>query len=100
MIVYGHGLTGTQVQVMGDAQQDMANMSLVWWIRGGCSSDSPLITRMLQTDIGTFNIVPDRSHQGMLNQLLLMKVLAGRFSRDPLVIFNGRSALDPTRKFY
>jgi hypothetical protein len=42
----------------------------------------------------------DRSHQGVLNHLLVTKLLAGAFANDSAVIFNGRSVVDPTIKYY
>ena len=41
-----------------------------------------------------------RQHQGMLNQLLAMRMMKGRFWMDPQVQFGGQSAIDPTECYY
>jgi hypothetical protein len=104
VLVYGHGLTGSQGQVLGGTQQDVADTygyilaAVDMW--GMSSSDVPSITLVLTNDLAGLNIIPDRSHQGMLNQILIMKLVAGRLSNDPLMIYNGQSLVDSTRRFY
>jgi hypothetical protein len=51
-------------------------------------------------DVSLFRGAVDRQHQGMLNQLLAMRMMKGRFTRDPHVQIAGASAIDPTRAHY
>ena len=44
-----------------------------WW--GMAEYDEPAVTYMIATDIGDFGIIPERLTQGMLNALLLMRLL-------------------------
>ena len=67
---------------------------------GMSSSDTPFLILALLRDIGDMVTVPDRSHQGVLNHLLVTKLLATGFVNDSSVIFNGRSVVDPTVKHY
>ena len=56
---------------------------------------------MLLTNITNFKIIPDRTHQGVLNHLMMTKVIAGDFSNDPAVFgADGKSTIDPTKKSY
>jgi len=47
-----------------------------------------------------FSLSVDRQHQGMVNSLLAMRMMAGRFVNEPLVQYNGVSVIDPALKFY
>lgn len=79
VIVYGHGLLGTQDQVLAGTCQDVANTygyiicGVDMW--GMSAADVPFIAERILTDLGGINIIPDRSHQGMLNQLMLIKLM-------------------------
>jgi hypothetical protein len=59
-----------------------------------------ILNTALPADIGLFRACVDRQHQGLLNELLLMRLMKGKFSRDPNVQFNGHSAIDTTQAFY
>ena len=63
--------------------------------------DVPSLAVMLSTDLSNFAMVPDRSHQGMLNALLLMRlIISPAFVNDPHLVFGGISAIDPSRRYY
>ena len=47
-----------------------------WW--GMAELDEPAVVYMLAMDIGDFGIIPERLTQGMVNALLLMKMLKVR----------------------
>ena len=59
-----------------------------------------ILNQVLFSDLGLFRACVDRQHQGLLNELLLMKLMKGKFASDPNVQFNGHSAIDPTKSFY
>lgn len=59
-----------------------------------------ILNTALPADIGLFRACVDRQHQGLLNELLLMRLMKGKFSRDPNVQFNGHSAIDTTHAYY
>ena len=63
--------------------------------------DVPAAALMLGTDLSNFAMIPDRCHQGVLNALLLMRLVCSpAFVDDEHVVFNGRSVIDPTRRYY
>jgi hypothetical protein len=46
-------------------------------------------------------MVPDRLHQGMLNALLLNRlVTSSAFIEHPTIAMNGQALIDPARRFY
>lgn len=103
-IIYGHGLLGSQNQVLMGTQQDVANeygyiiCGVDLW--GMSWDDIPSILFKTMTDLGGINIIPDRSHQGMLNQVFLAKLMMGDFRNNEVFNFGGQSVLDPSRRYY
>ena len=64
------------------------------------SSDTPFLVLALLRDVGDMITVPDRSHQGVLNHLLVTKLMMTGFVNDSNVIFNGKSVIDPSRVYW
>jgi hypothetical protein len=63
-----------------------------WW--GLSEYDAVFAAAMLTTDLTNFPMIPDRCTQGMLNALLLMKMLTkSGFAKDPMVTFQGVSVI-------
>ena len=98
VVTYGHGLFGDHGEVEGgylsaEAQQYGYVLAATDWI-GLSEYDAPTVVVMLAETFTDFAIVPDRLHQGMLNTLVLNKLLTqSAFTTDPAVTFNGRSAI-------
>jgi hypothetical protein len=67
---------------------------------GLAATDQGYIVSLLSGDMGRFRTVIDRAHQGILNALLAMRMMMGSFYKDPAVQVNGKSAIDPTMRFY
>jgi hypothetical protein len=65
-----------------------------WW--GMASEDVAAITRVLATDFEDFGIIPDRLHQGLLNALVLMRIVGSEdFQTHPSMQLGGRRVLTP-----
>ena len=62
--------------------------------------DIGFVTDTVTSAIGDFGKIVGRQHQGMLNELLLMRMMKGRFVSDPNVQENGKPLIDPTRRYY
>jgi hypothetical protein len=58
------------------------------------------VTTAMSGDVGTFKQLVDRQHQGIVNELLAMRMMMGKFKDDPEMQFNGHSVIDPTIRFY
>jgi hypothetical protein len=62
--------------------------------------ESAYLTDVLGADPTGFRASVDRQHQGLLDELLLMRLMRGRFATDPNVTFEGVSVIDPAQRFY
>lgn len=104
ILQYGHGLLGGQSEVESGYLGEEANRygyvlcATDWW--GMSAYDSVSIVMMMLRDISDFKIIPDRSTQGLVNFVLLMRMMMGDFSRDASVTFNGISVIDPSKRSY
>eukprot|EP00002_Diphylleia_rotans_P011504 TRINITY_DN2272_c0_g1_i1.p1 TRINITY_DN2272_c0_g1~~TRINITY_DN2272_c0_g1_i1.p1 ORF type:complete len:652 (-),score=111.06 TRINITY_DN2272_c0_g1_i1:268-2223(-) len=104
ILQYGHGLFGGQGEVETGYLSEIANRygyvlcATDWW--GMSSLDVPAVLNMLRTDLSEFRILPDRTTQGIVNKLFLMKMMIGDFSREAAVTFNGVSVIDTNDRAY
>eukprot|EP00047_Mylnosiga_fluctuans_P021609 m.106925 g.106925 ORF g.106925 m.106925 type:complete len:638 (+) comp8960_c0_seq3:39-1952(+) len=102
---YGHGLFGDQSEVDVGYLDDEANeygyvLAATDWI-GLSQWDVPYAAIMIASDLSNFAMIPDRCHQGMLNALMLMRLVSSpQFVNDPNVVYGGQSVIDPTRRYY
>jgi hypothetical protein len=100
----GHGLLGAKEDSLTDWEPAFFNkynyaMIAVDWI-GLAEEDKPFVTEKLVGDIGGLRSMFDRQEQGVLNALLAMRMMKGRFWKDPAVTFDGKAAIDPTQAYY
>jgi len=96
---YGHGLFGSMTEINSGYLEEIANdygyvvCATNWW--GMDSFDVPAVTLMMLKNVTNTGIIPDRSQQGMLNFMVLSRLMTGTFASDPNVIFNGVSVVNP-----
>jgi hypothetical protein len=104
LVQNGHGLLGAKTEGQDGYLAEFANgfgyVALGVDFVGMAKEDFVTIADSLVGDINQFRTVVGRQHQGHLNGLLAMRMLSGRFVNEPLVQFNGKSAIDPTQRFY
>jgi hypothetical protein len=100
----GHGLLGRKEEGQDGyvaAILDEKNyVEIAVDLFGFAHPDVAAILDAISVDIGSFAHVVERQQQGMLNQLLAMRMMKGSFYKDPAVQFYGVSSIDPTRCFY
>jgi hypothetical protein len=102
----GHGLFGSKDE--GDAEDGplvimcdrFGYVGVAIDLIGMAHEDVKTALRSVSEDITLFGGMIGRQHQGLLNELLLMRMMKGRFTRDSHVQVAGKSAIDPTRAFY
>jgi len=100
----GHGLLGSKnegqdgyLAVIADSKDFVAfGVDLV----GMASEDASSLGTALVSDLGGFKNAVDRQHQGLLNSLLAMRLMRGRFAKEPQTFFNGKPTLDPSQGYY
>ena len=62
--------------------------------------DLPSIVYMLAENVSNFRIIPDRLTQAIINELVLIRLMKGAFSKDPHVIFDGRQIIFPEECYF
>jgi hypothetical protein len=100
----GHGLLSEHEEGMDSYLAELADQKgyvvfSVDWI-GLAENDSNYIAGTVLQDMAKFRSVTDRLHQALVNALLAMRMMKGRFAREPMAMFGGASAIDPTHAYY
>ncbi len=99
----GHGLFGNRFYAEGFESFANEHNYLLFatdWI-GMSDQDVGTVARVLSTGhVDEFAVVPDRVSQGMLNALLAMRLMMGRFVNEPLVNETGGSLVDTSERYY
>lgn len=100
----GHGLLGRKTEGQNGYLAQIADtygyVAFGVDLVGMAEEDFDSIFNVITGDIGGFRQLVDRQHQGIVNSLLAMRMMKGRFYKDPAVQFNGVSAIDPSHCFY
>ncbi len=105
IVMNGHGLLGSMhegedgyLALIADTMGYVAfSTDLLGMAR---PADSGFLQQTLSGDPIGFRSSVDRQHQGLIDELLLMRLMRGRFVRDQNVVFEGTSVIDPTQRFY
>jgi hypothetical protein len=108
----GHGLLGDKEEGQNGyfaADADLYGMvTVVTDLQGMASEDhdaayGDAVTETLTGDIGTWKSMVDRQHMGLVNELLVMKMMKGAFSKDAKVTeltADKHSPIDTTTSYY
>ncbi len=103
--LYGHGLFGSQSEVTAGNVKTMAAVhgfvfcATDWW---GMANQDVVTTLGILGDLSNFALLPDRVQQGMLNFLLLGRLMIHPqgLAADPAFQVAGHSAIDTSALFY
>jgi hypothetical protein len=110
IVQYGHGLLGSQGEVHASYLSEMADR--YGWIliasdwTGMSEDDVPDITLMLVDQLDRFSIIPERSLQGFMQKLWLMRLAMGPLADEPLLQHTdtetgkSHSLVDTDRRYY
>jgi len=101
----GHGLFGAKTEgqngYLAQASDEFGYVSFSVDLAGMSGEDRPGVTDALIGDIGGFvKLAIERQHQGLINSLVAMRLMSGRFVKEAQIQFDGHSAIDPTQRFY
>jgi hypothetical protein len=100
----GHGLLGAKEEGQDGYMATICDqknfVEIAVDLTGFASDDVTPVVESITGDIGAFAHVVERQQQGMVNQLLAMRMMKGSFYKDPMVQFGGVSAIDPTHVYY
>lgn len=105
VILAGHGLFGNRYVVDTDlwsgATQQFGYVMIAMDYLGMADQDPPVLAAALQGgDLAQFATVPDRGRQAFVNMLLAVRMMSGDFANEPMLQFNGHSAIDTTQHYY
>jgi hypothetical protein len=100
----GHGLLGHKEEGQDGYMATICDtknfVEIAVDLIGFAADDVDTFVDVIARDLGGFKGVIDRQQQGMINQLLAMRMMKGNFAKDPMVQVNGKSAIDPTHSYY
>jgi hypothetical protein len=104
--IYGHGLLGNALEVEAGNVQDMANehnfvFCCTRWM--GMASDDVATAINILNELGQFPNFPDRQHQGMLDQLMMARLMIDPMGLGSNAAFQdsfGNSVIDPSDVFF
>jgi hypothetical protein len=100
----GHGLLGSKDEGRNGFLVDLSNrhrfVSFSIDLVGMAEEDFDSVQAAIGGDVGAFKDLVGRQHQGILNSLLAMRMMAGRFADDPIMMDNGKSMIDSSKRFY
>ncbi len=101
----GHGQLGSRYEGRNGYLAEIANRHnfvtiAVDYVGFAEADEEPLTAALVSDFLKLDRIFFQRQHQGMINQLLAMRMMKGRFWMDPQVQFDGQSAIDPSRCYY
>lgn len=104
VLQYGHGLLGHRDEAKTGWLSDLADREgfvvvATDWL-GMSQTDVPAISLMLSSDLSGFGIIPERSHQGYVQQIALTHLVTGALADDPAVQFDGTGVVDPDDVVY
>jgi hypothetical protein len=100
----GHGLLGAKTEGQNGYLAELADVKgyVAFGVDliGMAEEDYDVVVDSISKDFTQFQATVDRQHQGILNSLLAMRMMKGRFWKDPQVQFSGVSAIDPSQCYY
>jgi hypothetical protein len=103
LVQNGHGLLGAKTEGDGSYLTMIGNKeNYVTFSVDFVGMDHDDVTNVTDTmvgDIGGWSELVGRQHQGMLNSLLAMRMMKGRWAKDQATSL-GRPLVDPTLTFY
>lgn len=104
LVQNGHGLLGSRGEGENGYLARFANeknyVAFSVDLVGFAEDDFPEVAGVSSQDIGAFRTIVDRQHQGLLNSLLAMRMMKGRFVNEPTLLDGGQPIVDPSIAVY
>ena len=104
IIENGHGLLGSETEGQDGYLAQICDregyVAVAVNLIGLASDDQNGVVTDVGGDLAMFEQQVERQHQGLVNELLAMRMMIGRMSTEPETIFNGLPTIDPTKYFY
>jgi hypothetical protein len=104
IIENGHGLLGSETEGENGYLAQICDregyVAVAVNLIGLASDDQNAVVTDVAGDLSLFEQQVERQHQGLVNELLAMRMMMGGMATDPNTIFNGLPTIDPTTYFY
>jgi hypothetical protein len=104
IIENGHGLLGSETEGENGYLAQICDregyVAVAVNLIGLASDDQNAVIADVSGDLSMFEQQVERQHQGLVNELLAMRMMMGGMATDPNTIFNGVPTIDPTTHFY
>ena len=104
IIENGHGLLGSETEGQDGYLAQICDregyVAVAVNLIGLASDDQNAVVMDVGSDLSMFEQQVERQHQGLVNELLAMRMMIGRMAAEPETIFNGKPTIDPTKYFY
>jgi hypothetical protein len=98
VLQYGHGLLGDFGEARSSYLAELADTNR--WVlvaqnwTGMSGEDAPFITLMMALDVSDFEVIPDRTTQGLSEWVVGARLATGALGAAPELQFGGRSVID------
>jgi hypothetical protein len=103
----GHGLLGDKTEGENSYLAEICEknhfVAVAVDLVGMAEEDTNVVMDAIGGDIGKFEVLVERQHQGILNSLLAMRMMKNSFWKDPQLQVGGvggHSVIDPTHLYY
>jgi hypothetical protein len=100
----GHGLLGEKEEGQNGYFARLANekkyVTVAVDLIGMAAEDEDHVKKLITGDMGQFRESVDRQHQGLVNSLLAMRMMKGKFRHDAALQVGGHAAIDLEKGVY
>jgi hypothetical protein len=104
ILINGHGLLGDESEGENNYLAEICDregyVGVAVDLVGMDSDDIDFIVNALSSDPSGFEQAVEMQHQGLLNELLAVRMMMGGLSKDSVTFSNGLPTIDPTQRFY
>ena len=104
IVLNGHGLLGSETEGQDGYLAQICDregyVAVAVNLIGMSSDDQDSVVTDVAGDLSMFEQQVERQHQGLVNELLAMRMMMGRMATEPQTMFNGLPTIDPTQRFY
>jgi len=104
IIINAHGLLGTEDEGEDSYFAEICNregyVGIAVQLIGMDSDDINFVAGAIGGDPSTFEQSIEMQHQGLVNELLAVRMMMGGLATDPATAPNGAPTIDPTQRFY
>ncbi len=104
IIINAHGLLGVEQEGEDSYLAEICNregyVGVAVQLIGMDSDDIVFIVNALDSDPSGFEQAIEMQHQGLVNELLAVRMMMGGLANDPATAPNGNPTIDPTQRFY